>query len=105
MSGLSTPCSSHVHAADAQHGVVEVVAVEHAVVEVLHGAGIAQHVGVVLAQVLARRHQEAAGAAGRVADDVLGRGRVISTISWMMWRGVRNWPFCPALAILPSMYS
>jgi hypothetical protein len=22
-----------------------------------------------------------------------------------MWRGVRNWPFCPAVAILPSMYS
>ena len=34
-----------------------------------------------------------------------GVGCVISTISRMMWRGVRNWPFCPALAILPSMYS
>ena len=34
-----------------------------------------------------------------------GVGAVISTISWMMWRGVRNWPFCPALAILDSMYS
>jgi len=22
-----------------------------------------------------------------------------------VWREVRNWPFCPALAILPSMYS
>ncbi len=32
-------------------------------------------------------------------------GAVISIISWMMWRGVWNWPFCPALAILPSMYS
>ena len=34
-----------------------------------------------------------------------GVGAVISTISLMMWRGVRNWPFCPAVAILPSMYS
>ena len=35
----------------------------------------------------------------------VGLGAIISTISLMMWRGVRNWPFCPALAILPSMYS
>ena len=35
----------------------------------------------------------------------LAVGAVISTISRMMWRGVRNWPFWPALAILPSMYS
>ena len=34
-----------------------------------------------------------------------GRGAVSSTISWMMCRGVRNCPFCPAVAILPSMYS
>ena len=30
---------------------------------------------------------------------------VMSTISWMMWRGVRNWPLSPEVAILPSMYS
>ncbi len=35
----------------------------------------------------------------------LGVGAVISTISLMMCRGVRNCPFCPAEAILPSMYS
>ena len=35
----------------------------------------------------------------------VGCGVVISTISRMTWRGVRNWPFCPAVAILPSMYS
>ena len=34
-----------------------------------------------------------------------GVGAVISTISRMMWRGVRNCPFCPAVAILLSMYS
>ena len=26
----------------------------------------------------------------------VGCGAISSTISWMMWRGVRNWPFCPA---------
>jgi hypothetical protein len=30
---------------------------------------------------------------------------VISTISAMMWRGVRNWPFWPAVAIFASMNS
>ena len=34
-----------------------------------------------------------------------GPGAIISTISAMMWRGVRNWPFCPAVAIFDSMYS
>jgi len=35
----------------------------------------------------------------------VGLGSTISTMSRMMWRGVRNCPFCPAVAILPSMYS
>jgi hypothetical protein len=34
-----------------------------------------------------------------------GDGCCMATMSWMMWRGVRNWPFCPAVAILESMYS
>ena len=34
-----------------------------------------------------------------------GPGAIISTISAMMWRGVRNWPFWPAVAIFDSMYS
>ena len=34
-----------------------------------------------------------------------GVGATISTISWMMCRGVRNWPFSPAVAIFESMYS
>ena len=38
-------------------------------------------------------------------ERALGVGAVMSTIRRMMWRGVRNWPFCPAVAILPSMYS
>lgn len=63
----------HVHAADAQHGVVEVVAVEHPVMEMRARRRIVEQLGVLLAQVLARGHQEAAGAAGRVADGVLRR--------------------------------
>jgi hypothetical protein len=67
--------------------------------------GVVQEVRVALAQVLARRDQEAAVPQAGSQITSVGCGAVISTISWMMWRGVRNWPFCPALAILPSMYS
>jgi len=33
-----------------------------------------------------------------------GVGAVMSTISLMMWPLVRNWPFVPDVASLPSMY-
>jgi hypothetical protein len=65
----------HVHAADSQHGVVEVVAVEHAIVKMLPSLGVTQDFRVLLAQILPGNHQEAAGAAGRVADDVFGGRR------------------------------
>ena len=62
--------------------------------------------GCVSPHVLAGGDEEASGAARRVADLVgSAAAPVISTISAMMWRGVRNWPFCPAEAILLSMYS
>jgi hypothetical protein len=64
----------HVHAADAEHGVVEVEAVEGLLVEVLLQLGVAQDFRVVVAQVFARGDEEAAGAARGVADDVPGRG-------------------------------
>ena len=35
----------------------------------------------------------------------LGVGAVISTISPMMWRGVRNCPLIPAVLSLPGRYS
>ncbi len=73
--GVLDAVQQHVHAADAQHGVVEVEAVEHALVEVLAQLGVVQDARVVLAQVLAGRDQEARGAAGRVADDVGGLRR------------------------------
>lgn len=34
-----------------------------------------------------------------------GVGAMSSTIILMMWRGVRNWPFCPLVASLDSRYS
>ena len=56
-------------------------------------------------QVLPGGNQKAAGAAGGVGNRVPGVGATSSTIILMMWRGVRNCPFCPAVAILESMYS
>ena len=64
----------HVHAADAQHGVVEVVAVERVLVEVAARRSVlVDGVAVVLHQVLRRGNEEARRAAGRIADHVLGR--------------------------------
>ncbi len=65
----------HVHAADAEHRVVEVEAVEHTVVKVLAELSVVEDSRVALAQVLARRDQEARRAAGRVADHVGGLRR------------------------------
>ena len=65
----------HVHAADAQHGAVEVVAVEGALVEPAAGRGVlVDAVAVVLDEMLGGRDEEAGRAASRVADDVLRGG-------------------------------
>ena len=65
----------HVHAADAQHGGVEVVAVEGALVEPAAGLGVpVDAVAVVLDEMLGGGDEEAGGAAGRIADDVLRGG-------------------------------
>ena len=71
--GILDAVEQHVHAADAKHRVVEVEPVEHLVVEVRPWFLIPEHLGVVMAQVLASCDQEAGSAAGRVADDI-GRG-------------------------------
>ena len=66
----------HVHAADAQHGVVEVVAVEGALVEPAAGLGVlVDAVAVVLDEMLGGGDEEAGGAASGIADDVLRSGR------------------------------
>ena len=72
MSGFST-VQQHVHPADPKHGAVEVVAVEQTAVEVLALRRVVEHLGELLAQVFPGVHQEARGAAGGIADSVLGR--------------------------------
>jgi hypothetical protein len=64
----------HIHAADAEHGVVEVEAMEKPRVKMLSVLAIMEEVGVMLAQRLADRHQETSRPASRVADNVFGRG-------------------------------
>ncbi len=59
-----------VHAADAQHGAVDLVAVEHAVMKVRGLLSVVQQAGMLPAQVFAGGGQESAGAGGRVAERV-----------------------------------
>ena len=72
--GVVHTVQRHVHAADAQHGVVKVIAVEHGVVKVLARHAVAQDLGVLVAQVFAGCHQKAAGATGGVTNGVFGGG-------------------------------
>jgi hypothetical protein len=66
----------HVHAADAEHGAVEVVAVKGAGVEfAAAGFGLVDRVTVMVTEVFRRGDQKAPGPAGRVADHVLRRRR------------------------------
>ena len=65
----------HVHAADAEHGGVEVVAVEGSLAEAAAGGGVPEDsVAVVFFEVFRGSHEEARRAAGGVADHVLGDG-------------------------------
>ncbi len=73
--GVVHAVQEHVHAADAQHGVVEIEAVEHGLVEVLAQLAVVQEVGLALAQEFAGRDQKAGSAAGRVADQIGGLRR------------------------------
>ena len=66
----------HVHAADAQHGAVEVVPVEGALVVAPAGGLVpVDGLAVVADQVLGGGDEKTGGAAGRVADHVPGGGR------------------------------
>jgi hypothetical protein len=64
----------HVHRADAQHGGIEIEAVEQALVEVLPQLVVLEQRGMMFAQIFAGGDQEAASADRRVADHVLGLG-------------------------------
>ena len=66
----------HVHAPDTEHRRVEVVAVEGALVEPLAGPGVpVDALAVVFDEMLGSGDEEPGGAAGRIADHVLGGGR------------------------------
>ena len=65
----------HVHAADAEHGGIEVVAVEGGLVEAAAGGGVlVDGFAVVGVEILGGGDEESGGAAGGIADLVLGRG-------------------------------
>ncbi len=87
----------HVHAADAKHGVSEFEAVEEALVKVLCAASDRRKGSAWRSRryspVPTRNPQ--VPAAGSQSTS-FGVGAVSSTMSRMMWRGVRNWPFVPA---------
>ena len=62
----------HVHGPDAQHSAVHIVAVEHMVHVMVFLLTVEEDFFFpVLLQILAGRHQEAAGAAGRVANHIV----------------------------------
>ena len=71
--GVFHAVQEHVHAADAEHGVVEIEPVEEVVVEMFLELCVAEDFRVVLAQIFAGRDQKAGGAAGWIAHDVRGR--------------------------------
>ena len=71
--GVIHAVGHHVHGPDAQHGAVHVVAVEHVVhIVVLVLAVEEDLLFAVFLEIIADRHEEAGGAAGRVADDIVG---------------------------------
>ena len=65
----------HIHAADAEHGGIEIVAVEGGLVEAAAGGGIlVDGIAVMGVEILGGGDEETGGAAGGIADLVLGRG-------------------------------
>ncbi len=90
---------------DAQHGVVEVIAMEQAVMEMLPELGVGQHFGMPLAQRFADCHKKTAGSTGWVANDVRGLG--LNHLHHQPDDVARRaeLSILPAEATLPSMYS
>ena len=80
--GIVHAVGHHVHGPDAQHGAVHVVAVEHVIHVMILVLAVEEHLLLaVFLQVVADRHQEAGGAAGRVYQDVIFDTKPICTIS------------------------
>ena len=71
--GVLDAVKEHVHAADAEHGVVEVIAEEGLLGEALTGGGILKDgAGVLSGHELGGGDEEATGAAGGIADGIAG---------------------------------
>lgn len=86
----------HVHAADSQHGGIEIVAVKGLLVKSAPGLfSLEDHVAVVFLKLLRGSDQEACCAAGRVANRVVcgGSRHINHQLNDVPWR--------PELAILP----
>ena len=97
-SGVPMPCSSRFIAASRAVPSTSSYPVDEAVAQVVAlGRG---QVSARAGRVLVRDEQEAAGAAGRVDDRVVGVGlRCTSTIAWISARGVK---YCPAPDLMSS---
>ena len=72
--GIFDAVQKHVHAADAEHGVVEIEGVEKFVVKMVAHRIVTENLGMVDAQILAHRDGEATSAAGKIAHDIPGHG-------------------------------
>lgn len=94
-----------VHAGDAQHGVVEVEAVEEGAVEVIAPLLVEEEIRMKFAEIFTGGDEEAGGADGRIADDVggLGSGELDHEPDDMAGRAELT--VLAGAAILPSMYS
>ncbi len=68
--GIFHAVKEHVHAADAEHGVVEVEPVKQVVMEVFTELRIPQRRTMVSSQILACRDEKPCGAARRVAEHI-----------------------------------
>ena len=82
--GIFHAVQQHVHAADAQHGVVEVETVEKLVMEVARQFGVAKDLRMALAQIFARRHKKRAVPQAGSQRISVGFGATITTISRMI---------------------
>ena len=73
--GVLDAVEEHVHAADAQHGGIEVVAVEGVLIEAAAAGGVlVDGVAVMIDQIFGDCDVEPASAAGRIAEDILRCG-------------------------------
>ena len=72
--GIFDAVQKHVHAADAEHGVVEIEGVEKFVVKMVAHRIVTENLGMVDAQILAHGNGEPTSAAGKIAHDIPGRG-------------------------------